>query len=244
MPAFDEEAALPPLLASIAALRERSLPDLRVLVVDDGSRDETAQRVRAFAERHPWVELHSHDRNRGLAEGMKSIFRVALRDARPDDVLVTLDADNTHPVDVIPAMLQRISAEGLDVVVASRFQPGAEVHGVPAQRQLYSRVMSLCFRLLLPIPGIWDYSCGYRAYRVALLQRAVQRYGDALITETGFSCMVEILIQLAQLPGARFGEVPLVLRYDLKPTPTKMQVGRTIRDTVRLALRHRFGRTR
>jgi dolichol-phosphate mannosyltransferase len=242
MPAFNEEEALPPLLDAIAAVRADRLPDLTVIVVDDGSSDSTADVVRRYGQQHRWVGLVQHATNKGLAEGMKSIFREALKHAQPGDIVVTLDADNTQSPDTIPAMVKRITEDGLDVVVASRFRTGAKVTGVPAFRQLTSAVMSVMFQIALPVKGVRDYSCGFRAYRADTLRRAAQEYGDQLITEKGFACMVEILMQISHLPGVSFGEVPFILRYDLKPTPSKMQVGRTISDTLRLAWRHRFGR--
>jgi dolichol-phosphate mannosyltransferase len=101
--------------------------------------------------------------------------------------------------------------------------------------------MSVLFQVAFSVRGIRDYSCGFRAYRAEVLTRAYERYGEAFITERGFACMVEILLQLNSLGGVKFAEVPFVLHYDLKPTPTKMNVRRTIADTLRLAVRHRFG---
>ena len=95
--------------------------------------------------------------------------------------------------------------------------------------------------LALPIKGVRDYSCGYRAYRAEVLQRAYAHYGEDFITEQGFSCMVEILCQLNRLKPMRFAEVPLILHYDRKPGETKMRVTKTITDTLRLLLRFRFG---
>ena len=239
LPAYNEEEALPPLLDAIAAVREIKLPDLRVIVVDDGSADRTAEVVRERAERYPWLRLVQHERNQGLSQAIQTGFRAALEEAGPEDVIVTLDADNTQPPETIPTLVERIVA-GHDVVIASRFRPGARVYGVPFMRRLYSRVMSLLFRLAFPIRGVRDYSCGFRAYRAEVLRRAHEHYGEAFITEEGFACMVEILFQLSHLEGVRFGEVPFVLHYDLKPTATKMKVLRTIFETLRLALRHRF----
>jgi dolichol-phosphate mannosyltransferase len=76
--------------------------------------------------------------------------------------------------------------------------------------------------------GVRDYTCGYRAYRASTIKDAVTRYGDRLIEESGFSCMVELLLKLRRL-GIRCYEVPLVLRYDQKGGVSKMRVIRTIR---------------
>ncbi len=241
LPAYNEEAALPPLLDAIEAVRNAHIPDLRVIVVDDGSTDSTVEIIQGESKQRAWVRLIPHDRNRGLSQAIQTGFRAALSDAAPGDVIVTLDADNTQPPDTIPAMLARIEA-GEDVVVASRFRPGAKVYGVPFMRRLYSRAMSILFQAAFPVHGIRDYSCGFRAYRAAVLKRAYDVYGEGFITEQGFACMVEILFQLSHLDGVTFGEVPFILRYDLKPTATKMRVLRNIADTLRLALKHRLGR--
>ncbi len=241
LPAYNEEEALPPLLDALAHVRAESLPGLRVIVIDDGSADRTAEVVSRQAEQRPWVRLVRHGRNRGLSQGIQTGFRAALADSGPDDVIVTMDADNTQPADLIPRLAADVQA-GKDVVIASRFQPGAAVYGVPALRRLYSRMMSLLFRAFFPIRGVRDYSCGFRAYRAETLQRAYEQYGEeGFVTEQGFACMVEILFQLNRLGGVRFGEVPMVLRYDLKPTATKMRVLKTIRDTLRVAMRFRRG---
>lgn len=241
LPAYNEEEALPPLLDALARVRAESLPGLRVIIIDDGSTDRTAEVVSQQAEQCPWVRLIQHERNRGLSQGIQTGFRAALADSGPDDVIVTMDADNTQPADLIPRLAADVQA-GKDVVIASRFQPGAVVYGVPALRRLYSRMMSLLFRAFFPIRGVRDYSCGFRAYRAGTLRRAYEQYGEAgFITEQGFACMVEILFQLDRLGGVHFGEAPMVLHYDLKPTATKMRVLKTIRDTLRVAMRFRRG---
>ncbi len=239
LPAYNEEVALPPLLDAIAQVRQMSLPELRVIVVDDGSVDATADIVCRYAKTNPWIALVQHERNQGLSQAIQTGFQTALKDAAPGDIIVTLDADNTQPPEVIPSMIER-AVSGCDVVIASRFQPGAQVHGVPPLRRLYSRVMAIMFQVIVPIRGVRDYSCGFRAYRVDVLQRAYATYGGHFITERGFACMAEILCQLGRLNHVTFGEVPFILRYDLKPTTTKMRVWRTIRDTLRVALRYRF----
>lgn len=242
LPAYNEEAALPPLLASIAEVRREKLPDMEVFVVDDGSQDSTAHVVEAFAVANDWVKLAAHGQNKGLSQAIQTGFGKALERAAPNDLVITLDADNTQPPDHMVAMHHKIAEEGYDVIVASRFQPGARVIGLSMMRRLYSFAMSLIFRSFLPIRGIRDYSCGYRAYRASALQSAYSVYGNnGFITEQGFACMVEILLQLNRLGTLRFGEVAMILRYDLKPTDTKMRVVRTIRDTLRLAMRFRFG---
>lgn len=239
LPAYNEEEALPCLLSRLSDVRAAHGLDLRVFVVDDGSQDRTAAVVQEASAAQPWIRLVPHPHNMGLSQGLRTGFAAALADARSgDDVIITMDADNTQPPELIPAMAGAIR-EGHDVVIASRFQPGAEVHGVPASRRLFSLGMSVMFRTMFPIRGVRDFSCGFRAYRASTLERAHETFGGDFITEQGFACMVEVLFQLDRLDGVRFGEVPMVLHYDYKPTETKMNVGKTIRDTLGVAYRMR-----
>jgi dolichol-phosphate mannosyltransferase len=238
LPAFNEEEALPPLLAAIRSALEPVGIEYDVVVVDDGSRDGTAAVAKQAANYMP-VRLVCHKVNSGLAAAIRTGISAALDRCGPGDVIVTMDCDNTHPPRLIPVMLAKIAA-GRDVVIASRFQPGAEVIGVPRSRQLYSIGARWLFQLLFPIRGVRDYTCGFRAYRAEALRMASARYGDGLISETGFSCMADLLLKLRSLP-LEMGEVPLELRYDRRGGGSKMRVLRTIRQTVSLLLRRRLG---
>lgn len=238
LPAYNEQEALPPLLAAIANTRASALPNLTAIVVDDGSRDNTARVVRDFNQ--PWVKLAPHPRNLGLAQAMRTGIAAALKAASPDSLIASMDADNSHQPHELKSMLDKLNT-GLDVVIASRFQPGAKMEGIPPHRQLFSWGVSILFQTFTPIPGVRDFSCGYRLYRASVLRRAADRWGDQLITEQGFACMTEILLKLSLLPGLHFGETPMDLRYDRKPGPTKMKVGQNIKDMLALMWRHRLG---
>ncbi len=128
------------------------------------------------------------------------------------------------------------------MVIASRFRSGARIVGVPLYRRVVSRGGSWIFRVLFPTPNVRDFTSGYRAYRAPLLKRAFDTYGEQFVAESGFSCMVDILLKLRAL-DAIMTELPLVLRYDFKYGISKMMVLGTIGDTLRLALKRRFGRS-
>ena len=238
LPAYNEEESLPPLLESIRAALEPQDIDYAVIVVDDGSRDATAAIAREASENGP-VELVMHAKNQGLAAAIRTGLAAALERSGPNDVIITMDCDNTHPPQLITQMLARIN-DAHDVVIASRFRPGAKVHGVPASRMAYSIGAKWMFQILFPIRGVRDYTCGYRAYRASAIVAAAAKYGDELITETGFSCMADLLLKLRRLP-LRMCEIPLELHYDRRGGGSKMRVFRTIRQTLLLMLRRRFG---
>jgi len=83
-----------------------------------------------------------------------------------------------------------------------------------------------------------DYTCGYRAYRVGLLRKAMAVFGDRLIERRGFACTDEILVKLSTLTD-RIEEIPFVLRYDQKRKSSAMPVFETILATVKLIQRGR-----
>jgi dolichol-phosphate mannosyltransferase len=242
LPCLNEEASLPALLARYAAQR-RLLPagwKLRVCVVDDGSTDSTA----AIAGRDVdglKPELLQHPRNMGLGQALLTGITAFLDspEAAPDDCLLVMDADGTHPPELLPALLERLA--DCDVVVASRYAPGGAEHGLTARRRLLSRLASLGLRCIAPVRGVRDYSCGFRLYRRSMLARAAAHFGSMLVTERGFTCMAELLIKLGRC-GARCGEVPLELHYELKGGPSKMNVSRTIARYAVLSWRLLFDR--
>ena len=72
-------------------------------------------------------------------------------------------------------------------------------------------------KIFFPISGLKEYSCGFRGYRAEKVQEAIDFFGNNFIEfkGLGFTCTLEKLIKL-KLIGARFGEIPFMLRYDQK----------------------------
>lgn len=237
LPAYNEEIALPRLLDRIARLNASSAQPVAVVLYNDGSTDSTVAIARSRQQQMPLVIIDCPI-NKGLGAGLRALVEYAVANANEDDVLVVMDCDDTHDPAQIGDMLQRL-AEGADVVIGSRYARGALVRGVPPLRRLTALGAAALFKLVHPVRGVWDYTCGYRAYRLGVLKNAAKRYGDRLIAESGFACMVELLLKLNGL-GARFAEIPLQLRYDQKPTETKMGVGSHTRRLLLLLVRWRW----
>jgi len=235
--AYNEETALPRLLQRIELLSASLQKPITVVLYNDGSTDSTSTIARQWQERLRLVLLDS-PRNKGLGSGLRALVRYVVEMARDEDILVIMDCDDTHdPAQVIEML--RLIEEGADAVIGSRFVRGALVRGVPPLRRMTALGTVALFKVIHPVRGVRDYTCGYRSYRVSALKRASNTYRAKLIEESGFSCMPELLLKLNAL-GFRFSEVPLQLRYDQKPTTSKMNVGSNIRRLLKLLARSRL----
>lgn len=232
LPCYNEERAIPPLLERLDRVRAQIAPawELSVVVVDDGSTDGSAQAALAGPAELP-TTLLSHGSNRGLGRALGSGLELALQQLSDADVLAVMDADLTHPPELLPRMLQKLApdtGQAVGVVIASRYAPGGAEHGLPLRRRFLSRLASAVLTVLARIPGVRDYTCGYRVYRIGPLRRVNEQYAGEIVIECGFVCMAELLVKLART-GARVQEVPLDLHYELKGGLSKMNVAATIR---------------
>jgi dolichol-phosphate mannosyltransferase len=243
LPAWNEEKVIGPTLRALTGAFPAPGAACHAVLVDDGSTDRTvAEAKRAVAETGGTLPLTvlRHEVNRGLGAGLRTGIYWCLDRAGDDDVIVTLDADNTHPPALIPTLVAKLG-EGYDLAIASRYRVGAKVRGVPGYRRALSDAGRLVFQALYPIPGVRDYTCCFRAYRVPLLRRARVVYGDALCTARGFEAVMDLLLRLGPL-GMRVAEIGFVLHYGERVGQSKMKVLRTIRSTLALIARRRFER--
>jgi dolichol-phosphate mannosyltransferase len=238
LPAYNEVLSIEPLFSRFSSVQEKTGERFKVLLVDDGSSDGTSEKARLFATKVGLdLVLVVHEKNSGLGETVKTGLTSFLKLSQPGDFACTMDCDNTQPPELIQSMVSLANSDNLDIVVASRYQNGSEVKGLSRFRVMLSQGASFLFHTCAPIPGLKDYTCGFRLYRRSFLERLTESYGDKLFTEKGFSCMADILLKSRRLQP-RIGEVGMVLRYDEKTGESKMKVFRTIMLTLQLLFKH------
>jgi dolichol-phosphate mannosyltransferase len=99
------------------------------------------------------------------------------------DIIITMDGDDSHVPNHIPRMIKKIEA-GSDIVIASRYRDGSQIHGLSLFRKMTGFMAGSLFILFCSSPGVRDYTCGYRAYKVSILKKGIAHYGPRFIEET------------------------------------------------------------
>lgn len=238
LPAYNEEESIGKLLDRIKFyLLDSNIDDYKIIVVNDGSKDRTQEVLLEYQKTTP-LEIVLHEVNKGLGPTIRDCLLHASQMAEDNDIIITMDADDTHTPGLIYRMVNTMR-EGYDVVIASRYQKGARVYGLSRFREFLSLMASYIFRLFMPIRGVKDFTCGYRAYRASVVKKAFAKFGDKFIDQQGFQAMVDIILRLRTM-DVIFGEVPFILRYDMKQGVSKMNVKATILKTLRLIVRRKF----
>lgn len=232
--AYNEEQNLACLLTSVQEAASKLDDPYRLVLVNDGSTDGTVALAESFRATIP-ILIEHHYPNQGVGEGFKTGFRAALTLANHDDIIITMEADNTCDLSLLPGMVQKIRG-GADVVLASCYAPGGEVQGVSVQREVMSRGVNIVMRILFPIERGHTYSSFYRAYRSGILRKAMSRFGESFIVTRGFTSAAEILLKLRRV-GAVMDEIPMVLRFSQRNGHSKMKVMATIIDYLRFLSR-------
>jgi dolichol-phosphate mannosyltransferase len=162
----------------------------------------------------------------------RTSFKYVAAHAVDSDIMVTMDADNTHNPFTINSILKKIN-NGADVVVASCFAKKGRLLGVPLRRILLTFLCNGLYSILFPIAGTREYTGFYRGYRAGVIKQALARYGDCFVRSAGFAVMAEFLLVLRRR-GYRIEEVPMVVRYDLKGEKSKLKLIPTVREHIKV----------
>ncbi|HEX2232662.1 MAG TPA: glycosyltransferase family 2 protein [Thermoleophilaceae bacterium] len=186
LPAFNEEANIEQAIAEATAAGVRLFSEHEIVVVDDGSRDRTAELVRAASERDPRVRLVKHESNRGYGETLRTGFL----EARLDFVFFT-DADLQFDLNELEGFLQY--AGTVDVVAGYRLN-----RQDPLRRRLIAYAWNLLVRVLFYVP-VRDIDCAFK-----LFDRRVLR--EVNIESVGAMVNTELMVKLGRA-GASVVEV-------------------------------------
>ncbi len=233
LPAYNEEKGLTELLPELIRLTQNQSQNFKIVVVDDGSTDKTSEVAKSFQSRLN-LELITFEKNKGVGEVFKAGFEYVCSESETpeEDICIALDSDNTQDPKKMFEMIERMQS-GNDIIIASRFKGEGHMVGCPWHRQMYSFVISWILQIISGLPRVKDYSTFYRSYRVSLLQKGFECYGENLFTGKGFAIIAAFLLKLSNLTS-RIDEIPLILRYDLKQGSSGNKIIKTITGYIEL----------
>ena len=214
IPCLNEERTVARVIASIPAQID-GITSVRVLVLDDGSSDATAERARAAG-----AEVISHRTNLGLGATFRNAVGAAL--SQRSDIMVHIDGDGQFEPRNIPLLVGPIVAEQADMVTASRFMDPALVPKMPWIKRIGNRGVAFVVRLLTG-KRFYDVSCGFRAFSRETLLR-MNLFGTFTYTQESFLDLIFKNLTIMEVPvpvrGVReFGESRIasnVFRYALR----------------------------
>lgn len=238
IPAYNEGPNLGAVLQQLQELGA-TLP-LSVIVVNDGSRDNTVEEAECFRDKLD-LEIVTHPVNLGVPMTFYDGLVAAAAKAEAGDCIFVIEGDGTSDLKVMPEMAHRVYS-GDDVVIASRYINGGGYVNFPWQRTWGSYVVNVVLSVFFHVRGITDYTIFYRAFRADVVQRALQHYGPAFVTTKSFAANLEVLLRV--LPySRRFSEVPLLYDYGLKKSQSKMNPFKTLREYQGLIVKRLLRRT-
>ncbi|MBS3144209.1 glycosyltransferase [Candidatus Woesearchaeota archaeon] len=235
MPMYNEELDIGNHLAKLIKVLKK---DYAILILDDGSKDKSVEIVKKFAKKAKII-LVQHEVNQGLSTTLNDIFKETAKRINEDDVVVTMDADDTHDPKYIEEMVKEITL-GYNFVVASRFQKGSKELGYPKYKIFLSGCINMVLKILFPVKKLRDYTTGYRAYRGSIIKNLVRDHGRKIITAKGFAGLAETLIKMRKY-GLKVKEIPLVYRYDLKKGLSKLKLWITLKEYSKLIIKAKLG---
>ncbi len=178
-----------------------TVPEASVLIVDDSSPDGTGDIAdRIAAERSSVAVLHRTAKE-GLGKAYVAGFREAL--ARGADIVVQMDADFSHPVRFLPALIDAVASERADLALGSRYVPGGQIPKWSLMRRIISRGGGIFARVVLLLP-YHDLTGGFKAWRAGVL-RAIDL--DE-VHAGGYAFQIEMTFRAHRL-GARIAEIPI-----------------------------------
>ena len=198
IPAYNEGARLGATLDRVLSHIAAQGWDAEVIVVNDGSRDNTAEVVRSRMKAHPALRLVQNPGNHGKGYSVRNGMLSAA-----GEILLFTDADLSSPIEEASKLFAAIES-GTDVVLGSRWlQPSLQAHRQSLVRQLYGRTYNLILRILLGLK-FKDTQCGFKGF-----SRGAARQIFPMQTIEGWGFDAELLYLACQL-GLKIEEVPVV----------------------------------
>jgi dolichol-phosphate mannosyltransferase len=195
IPTYNERENLGPILDRL----HKVLPDVDVLVVDDGSPDGTGELADERAAANDHVHVMHRTEKAGLGAAYIAGFRWGL--AREYNTIVEMDADGSHAPEDLPRLLDAVG--DADLAIGSRYAPGGSVVNWPLNRQILSRGANVYSQVALGM-RVRDITAGFRAYR----RRVLEKLALDEVNSHGYCFQIDLTLRTTDA-GFVIVEVPI-----------------------------------
>ena len=235
LPAYNEERNLVKLFKKINNLI--IVKKIIVILVDDCSSDNT-KKFKSYKYKFKLI-YKRHEKNMGLSLALESGFNFVKDKAKKKDFIITMDSDNTHPIKIIPKMLEIMKKNNPDIVIASRFLSTSKVNGLSFFRKFLSIIAKYIFSYSFPHKNLKEYTCNFRVYRTHLIKELMKN--KKFFKNEDFNIAAKILLSLIRgNKDLKIFEYPLILNYHYKIGSSKMSVLKNIYLTLKLIILKKF----
>lgn len=236
-PCYNEAETLRLALESLISELEKQGEEFRIIVVDDGSTDDSQKIYSEFVQKNKdKFELIRFEQNRGVGEVFKAGFAKAIEIAKEDDdAIIIVEADGTNELELISCMRDQIR-KGADIVIASRYLKSSVVTGMPIHRRILSSLLNFYLRIRFKeLANIHDFSYFFKAISAGAVKRALERHGKRFIISKGFPASTELTIKILAL-STKSVELPTRYFYQSRGK-SKLKIWTTIREYISLVKR-------
>lgn len=199
--------------------------DFHFILVDDGSNDGTSQKAKELATQ---IKLHviTHETNKGPGYAFGSGFEYLSDVLKPEDIVVTIEGDNTSRIETLKIMLGRIVRENVDVALASVHAYGGGIENTAWYKIILSHMSSALTKIALNIRGIHTFTSFFRVYQGYVILELQKAYGKRILEFPGFECMIELLKKIVIFRYS-ISEVPMNLDTSLRKGKSKLKIIKT-----------------
>ncbi len=180
VPTYNERGNMGLLIPRLSSILESESIPYEILVMDDDSPDGTCEEVRRLSVQYPGARCIRRTRDRGLSAAVMEGYREAR-----GDIHLVMDADLSHPIEVVPELYRAIAHDGADVAVGSRHTRGGGIEDWPFKRKVISWGASMLARPLTPCS---DPMSGFFAIRPSVIEGAPLR-------AKGYKILLEVLVK-------------------------------------------------
>ena len=226
VPTFNELESAPRLISRVCEL----IPDVHILVVDDGSPDGTADVVESMAQGELVGRIHVMRRKEKSGLGAAYLAGFSWGIEHGYETLIEMDADGSHrPEDLVNLIKISRANPSLDLIIGSRWVKGGAVRNWAKSRELLSRAANKYAKLMLNV-GVNDVTAGFRVYKTSI----IERIDFSTVLSQGYCFQIEMTRKVLSLNG-KIKEVPITFierEFGVSKMNTKIVIEAMVRVTL------------